>query len=1068
MKRPFLPLLLLAIAIGIAALFLNFQNREYPIPPEVKTLLDKAEVKRCEYKFDSTVFYLQQAQNLYRKLGKEKEATALYGRILYIYPESDSATKEGNKKWIAEAKTALEKLSNADKKEIENQIELGVLRYMLYVLEISKEKSILLAEGILEKAAAENDWEVAAATCNVLASLVEDKKKADKYALEAYSFVEKNLKKHHEEKAHLYYIYPYFLFYIYSDLADHYRANSDYENAIKFQKKSLTDALEKQIAFDSLMIHTAYYSIAFIYGDKGDHDKSREYFEYALAYISYRFPHAFAHTMTCIGRTYQLQSKHENAIEWYEKALQNNHLTRKGQGNIYIYRYYRIYQGLATSYSKLGQFDKAKVALDSLDKLPADKDSEIGVLNTKGSYYRLSKDYDKARKYFNQALEKYPPTSGDRAGFHWNLAQIDADTKQYASALEQLQKALGYLVPDFKETNFKKNPSFEQITDKHDVISYLIDKLRMLRLFAQEKNALPEYAESITELTDLTVKVFEAVRNSYEREGSKRNLLESAYSTYESAIATHFDLYEQTKDLKHLQKAFDLSEHNKSVLLMDAMKENKALSFAGIPDSLTKKEVELANNAAFYEQQAYWALRGKDTVAAALHKKYLFEARAALDEIKTLLEKNYPNYYELKYKSSFISVDELQKNLAADEALLAYFEGKDELFVFSIDNKGLKGQRITKPEGYNSEVEKLRTNLTDLSAISSDATKAFSDFAENSHRFYQKYIGNAIPKASKRLFIIPDGLLCYLPFETFITTPVAADKAMGKLPYLMATHHVSYDYSATLWASRKKRKISEKPLQVLAMAASYEEKASDTEMSNERTRSIRNSLQPIPGTVEEVEMLKNKFGGRFLSKATADEPAFKENAKRYGLIHLAMHGLVDNKQPEYSGLVFTENKKNKEDDFLHAYEIKSMQLNADLVVLSACETGFGKFQHGEGVASLGRSFMYAGVPSMVMTLWQLHDQSSVKLIELFYKYLDAGMYKDEALRQAKLDYIAANTGKASHPAFWGCFVQLGDNRPIKIEAASRFGGNWLWWGLGATAALTALFFMLKGRKNKAA
>jgi hypothetical protein len=78
------------------------------------------------------------------------------------------------------------------------------------------------------------------------------------------------------------------------------------------------------------------------------------------------------------------------------------------------------------------------------------------------------------------------------------------------------------------------------------------------------------------------------------------------------------------------------------------------------------------------------------------------------------------------------------------------------------------------------------------------------------------------------------------------------------------------------------------------------------------------------------------------------------------------------------------------------------------------------------------------------------------------------MHKDEALRQAKLDYISANAGKASHPAFWGCFVQLGDNRPIKIKAAGGFGGNLLWWGLGGAAALAMLFFGLKARKNKAA
>ena len=110
-------------------------------------------------------------------------------------------------------------------------------------------------------------------------------------------------------------------------------------------------------------------------------------------------------------------------------------------------------------------------------------------------------------------------------------------------------------------------------------------------------------------------------------------------------------------------------------------------------------------------------------------------------------------------------------------------------------------------------------------------------------------------------------------------------------------------------------------------------------------------------------------------------------------------------------------------------------------VLSACETGYGKFRQGEGVISLARSFMYAGVPSLVVSLWQVNDNSTSRIMRSFYEYLSNGLTKDAALRQAKLDYIEIAKGVSAHPAFWLPFIQLGDNRPIEI---GKKGGLYLY------------------------
>ncbi len=152
-----------------------------------------------------------------------------------------------------------------------------------------------------------------------------------------------------------------------------------------------------------------------------------------------------------------------------------------------------------------------------------------------------------------------------------------------------------------------------------------------------------------------------------------------------------------------------------------------------------------------------------------------------------------------------------------------------------------------------------------------------------------------------------------------------------------------------------------------------------------------------------------------------------------------MHGLLNENRPMLSSLAFTEDGDSLNDNFLQAHEISKMELNADLVVLSACETGYGRFETGNGIASLARAFMYAGVPSLVVSLWQVNDASTAIIMQNFYKHLASGMTKSAALRQAKLDYIEmVDNPIAAHSAFWSPFILIGDEAPVELQ--SKGGG----------------------------
>jgi CHAT domain-containing protein len=182
--------------------------------------------------------------------------------------------------------------------------------------------------------------------------------------------------------------------------------------------------------------------------------------------------------------------------------------------------------------------------------------------------------------------------------------------------------------------------------------------------------------------------------------------------------------------------------------------------------------------------------------------------------------------------------------------------------------------------------------------------------------------------------------------------------------------------------------------------------------------------------------LESQFVGDYYYRNDANELQFKQQVKQnvYSVIHLAMHGLVDEAQPDYSGLLFTYSYDKEQDDMLHAYELNLLSLKTDLVVLSACKTGFGRYDRGEGVVSIGRGFMYAGAPSLLLTLWPLNDAASVSMIAAFYKALNEGMPKDIALQQTKLAYLREASGLSAHPFFWAPFIQLGNAEPIIIRS----------------------------------
>ena len=321
------------------------------------------------------------------------------------------------------------------------------------------------------------------------------------------------------------------------------------------------------------------------------------------------------------------------------------------------------------------------------------------------------------------------------------------------------------------------------------------------------------------------------------------------------------------------------------------------------------------------------------------------------------------------------------------------------------------------------------------------ATKYATWFYTN---ILQKALESKQAKGISQLTIVADGNLGHVPFELFLRErPEECVVAYKDLAYLMNDYTINYSYSARLWLQNNQRKIYENNSQLLAFAASYpvlDSSVMKVRLPVDYVR--RKGLSKLDAAEGEVGMLSDLYQGAFFNGLSANEANFKKVASDYGIVHLAMHGLMNPQIPMLSSLVFTENMDSVENNFLQAYEISRMDLKADMIVLSACETGYGKFTQGEGVMSLARSFMYAGTPSLIVSLWQVNDLSTSVIMRFFYENIASGLPKDEELRQAKIKYLQNTQGIAAHPAFWSPFIQLGNNTPVQLQKKT----NWWLWG----------------------
>lgn len=983
--------------------------------------------------FDQGIFQLQQAAAIFKKQQFWES---------YVSCQIQIAQQTANHISMAKAQICLQKaLQIVDEQLPQNSLNRGRACYEQGYLFIVFEKYdsaihyLNLANPILTQHQAWNEQ-----TSNIVYTAVAHFYKGNYKKAIAYLNEAKQLATKHQVGEDLFDT----IYQLYGVI--YFEVQGDYQKAIDTFEEVLQKnlAIKDKTALDFYNIATYYWNLGTFYNEQEDYQRSISYLQTALSYFQQSdTEHAQAEITDIsidIVSTQYSNKNYRTSLHLAHQLLA--HVTTLPPSTTIAQYQIDLYRLLSANYTKLNKTDSAHFFLKKGFPLSKKISYRYSVyLKGQSEIYKTQKQYDKALLSIDEVISNWQ-TSDQKAAYfkqvnYYNLkGEILFLKKQTRQALAWYQKALAENSPEFSDTaNIFANPP---IATKVFRPAYL---LTTLQLKAQALAVLDtaKALEYAFDTYQTAIALATKMRQEITTDASKIDLSITHAQLYEKAIALAHQLYQKTGEQKYVIAAFEMAEKNKGLALLESLRDAQGKAFNGVPDSLIEKERRLKINIAFHEQKQLEAQQNEETTKDSLYQSYLTDFKIQLAQLKDELQKSYSTYHAWEYQTDLANFATLQQNLLPnDQALIQYYQSDSTLYAFVIQKNATDFVQINPSSGFIDSLQAFIQLFRQPQTKQKNATTAFQQYTTLAHAMYQKIVGTISPLLKTtvtELVIVPDGILNYLPFDVLLYENAKNTTAdYRQLPYLLKKYIIHYGYSATLLLENQ-RQFSQLPNndRCLAFAPPYQNKLAMTERGMVKT-SLQNAASPahLKGTAKEIESIAQFFDGSFDASENATEAHFKKEAPKYGILHLAMHGEPDFDNSNFANLKFTNlSSDTLEDNLLHHYEIATMNLNAQLAVLSACETGIGKYVKGEGVMSLARSFMYAGVPSVVVSLWKMNDLTIGELMPLFYKNLSKNYNKAEALQQAKLSYLKTAPFEKTHPYYWAGVVSIGDNHPLK-------------------------------------
>jgi len=825
----------------------------------------------------------------------------------------------------------------------------------------------------------------------------------------------------------------------------------DFVQAIEHGKRAI-EIYQSLSLPEHANVASAYAKLGEMYTALGDFEKAKDHLLHSLDIFVRKYPQKLsavggAHIL--LGEVYNNIGMSELAISSSEKGIL---LFEQAFGQYHPQVGFR-YEQLAGIYFNTKHYDDAiryyRKAITARERVTDSLSrNDLSSLHASiGKVYISKGKCDSALSSLQMALkiEKHSQEKNilQSAILQQRFGELALHQKMFDKALNYYQKALFDLTVTSNSSDVHMLPSeadIEKSIYKREILNVITGKADIFEQLFERHSNLGDLISAFNHYTQ-SLNILDDVRKQYSSDASKFYLAELGASLYRKGCRTALQLYEKTKQQKYLEQAFVIADRSKGNVLLERLFDGNAKRVADIPDSILHVENELLNRIAYLET-AISRLSESNEIKGVLVRVYEnehFELKQKHQALIELLEKKYPKYYALKYAKYSFSLGEVQHHLADDEMLVEYFIDEKKIYLFSVSKTSLSLKKVNGTEHIGRMVRQFSSSLKTIDAELYRATGS------------ELYVSLVKPLnldrlQTKKLIIVPDGFLHYIPFEALPMSKSATGSIdFTKLEYLISQYDISYSYSASFDLTQQKKdaghivtspsfagfapvfKDSSKNSDVFANRTFAEEsgisdvrsitldgkKFNELKYSENEIVSISNTLKNHQATVK-----------NFLH-TSASEKNFKFFSPLYDIVHIATHGFINEKNPKLSAVIFSQPQTTSEDDdgILYLNETCNLNLKAQLVVLSSCESGIGQLIHGEGMIALSRGLLYAGAKNIIFSLWKVSDKQTYALMDELYKNIAEGKSYASSLRLAKLSMIRSQ--ETSFPGKWSGFVLIG-------------------------------------------
>lgn len=686
----------------------------------------------------------------------------------------------------------------------------------------------------------------------------------------------------------------------------------------------------------------------------------------------------------------------------------------------------------------LSLYKEAREVYQEILKYPTDprsrKDFLISVIQNLGVCYSNEGNFSKAQLFLQEALKlqkELPGSSNQKLSIRYGfLAQSHYFNSDLHLALSYYDSALTHIIPSYNGQSLEfpsdiprdlSTSTLKLLTRKTKILHHLQESYEK-----GSPEALKLQSTILSFVQGISRHLFQN-RSKSDSEDTKLSMADSFKGLYENAMSTSYSAYSYNKESIFISESLKNMARGKSLLFLEQLSDYNILNSKSASQQARARfgraRVAIDSLDNLINQQIAIDPLG-DSVMILNTEKMKWNARLA--EVRETIEKEYPDA-DNDLLSKDVTINSLREDhqLTDQKALVEYFVGDSVVFVVGLSGEKESFHRIKKDKKLNQALSNFlgEVNTTPHSGELNEHLKNFGESASTLYRELLQPVLDDLGEISE-MIIVPDDILSRVPFEMLVSEWSGKESSFKELNYLLRNVKVSHLLSS---------KVSFNEL-----TETHGKGMLGFGYAGEGIVDERAEMGGLPGALKEINFLKSNFEGDYYMGKEGTKHQFLKKAGDYDVIHLALHGKSDSVNRYNSALVFNGDR----DYYMTSTDLYRTRLKSKLAVLSACETGIGKISEGEGSFSIARGFAIAGVPAIVTTLWKVNDEAGATITEQFYRNLQAGDKKDEALRQAKLKYLEESDNLTSSPFYWGSYILIGDTSTIELKG--KAGLPWQW------------------------